>query len=78
VFLFFLLRVNDRQVLPSAGKGARHGPVHVDLYKLLPTPGTADADATVGACQVSCRLSHAAKGCLFAATYAVTTALRSG
>jgi len=35
--------ITRRGVVDVLRKGVSHGPVHVDLYKLLPTPGNADA-----------------------------------
>ena len=42
--------ITKRGVVDVLRKGVSHGPVHVDLYKLLPTPGNAAAaDAFAGA-----------------------------
>ncbi len=40
--------ITKRGVVDVLRKGVSHGPVHVDLYKLLPTPGNAAAADAFG------------------------------
>ena len=40
--------ITKRGVVDVLRKGVSHGPVHVDIYKLLPTPGNAVAAASNG------------------------------
>lgn len=40
--------ITKRGTVDVLRKGVSHGPVHVDLYKLLPTPGNADAAEVFG------------------------------
>jgi len=40
--------ITKRGVVDVLRKGVSHGPVHVDLYKLLPTPGNANAAEAFG------------------------------
>jgi type I restriction enzyme R subunit len=40
--------IAKRGVVDVLRKGVSHGPVHVDLYKLLPTPGNAAAASAFG------------------------------
>lgn len=40
--------ITKRGVVDVLRKGVSHGPVHVDLYKLLPTPGNASAAEAFG------------------------------
>lgn len=40
--------ITKRGVVDVLRKGVSHGPVHIDLYKLLPTPGNANAAEAFG------------------------------